>query len=375
MQKKEIKSTRKSKKHTKGITGKILLTAILALILGLFVGNGLFPATQYKKNYTQNTNYEFNTDMSPRLISVNEGKISFEQVAPQVSCCVVGIQAINSQYSSIGSGVCVADNGYILTNQHVINGAEKIYILLADGSNTSAQLIWQDTALDLAILKCKISLPWLEIADIEEAEVGEPVMAIGTPLSLQFQHSHTAGIISALNRMIAVQSDDGQNYMQNLIQHDASINPGNSGGPAITLNGKVIGINTLKLTEAEGIGFAIPAYIIKPILSHIQEDGFYNTVYLGIYGYDSTIAKYYGTDIDKSGVFISQIDTSGPLAQANIKSGDIITKIENQEINTMLDLRVQLYNHKVGDNITITLMRDNDEFTVNAILQKHPNAL
>lgn len=375
MQKKEIKSTRKSKKRTKGITGKILLTAILALILGLFVGNGLFPATQYKKNYSQNTNYEFNTDMSPRLISVNEGKMSFEQVAPQVSCCVVGIQAINSQYSSIGSGVCVADNGYILTNQHVINGAEKIYILLADGSNTSAQLIWQDTALDLAILKCKISLPWLEIADIEEAEVGEPVMAIGTPLSLQFQHSHTAGIISALNRMIAVQSDDGQNYMQNLIQHDASINPGNSGGPAITLNGKVIGINTLKLTEAEGIGFAIPAYIIKPILSHIQEDGFYNTVYLGIYGYDSTIAKYYGTDVNESGVFISQIDTSGPLAQANIKSGDTITKIENQEINTMLDLRVQLYNHKVGDTITLTLMRDNDEFTVSAILQKHPNAL
>lgn len=364
------------KAQNKGIVGKILITTILALILGLFIGNSFLPATQYQKSQNgQSTNYDFNVDMSPRLINVNNENTTFDEVAPQVSCCVVGIQAISAQYSSIGSGVCVAENGYILTNQHVVSDAEKIYILLADGTNAYARTIWQDTALDLAILKCEIDLPWLEIADINEAEVGEPIMAIGTPLSLQFQHSHTAGIISALNRTIVVQNDDGENYMQNLIQHDASINPGNSGGPAITLSGKVVGINTLKLSQAEGIGFAIPAYIIKPILSHIQEDGFYNTVYLGIYGYDSTIAKYYGTQIDEYGVFISQIDNAGPLANAQTQKGDIITKVGGQEIKTMLDLRVQLYNYKVGDTISLTLVHDGEEFTIEATLQKHPNAL
>lgn len=354
----------------------IVFFASLALVIGLFIGNSVLPATKYieNKNISNTQSSEMQVDMTPRIVNIDNSSNSFEDVAPKVSCCVVGINAISTKYSSVGSGVAVAKNGYIVTNHHVIDGANQIYILLADGSNSTASLVWQDSALDLAILKSEVDLPYLEIASIDEIEVGEPVMAIGTPLSLQFQHSHTAGIISALNRTIQLQDDSGLTYMQSLIQHDASINPGNSGGPSITLDGKVVGINTLKITEAEGIGFAIPAWIIQPILEHIVSDGYYETVYLGIYGYDSTIAKYYGEQVNDTGVIIINKDGSGPLKDANLMSGDIITKIGDTDINTMLDLRLSLYHYKVGDTVSLTILRNTETHTVSATLSKHPNS-
>lgn len=357
----------------------VLLIASLALVVGLFIGSAVLPATKYynesKNNSEPSQSSQMFVDMTPRIIDVENETNSFDEVAPKVTCCVVGINAIGNKYSSIGSGVAIAGGGYIATNHHVIDDANQIYLLLADGSNCSATLVWQDSALDLAILKSEVDLPYLSLASLEEIEVGEPIMAIGTPLSLQFQHTHTAGIISALNRTIQIQNENGQEFMQSLIQHDASINPGNSGGPAITLDGKVVGINTLKITEAEGLGFAIPAWIIQPIIDHITLDGYYDTVYLGIYGYDSTIAKYYGEDVSDTGVIVEQKDGSGPLKDANIMAGDIITKVGDTDINTMLDLRLALYHYKVGDTITLTILRDENSFAVNATLSKHPNSI
>jgi len=372
---KEDDKMKKNKTNKVGL--RLMLVASFALVIGLVIGNSILPATQFvgndnasltKKNYD-----EINIDMTPRLVNVQNVASTFEDVAPQVSCCVVGVSCVGADFTSVGSGVAVADGGYILTNQHVIDEAQKISVLLADGSYANAQLLWADQALDLAILKSQTNLPYLALSSENEISVGEPIMAVGTPLSLQFQHTHTAGIVSALNRNIAVKGSDGEMYMQSYIQHDASINPGNSGGPAITLDGKVAGINTLKITDAEGMGFAIPAWIIKPVLNHIVEDGFYKTVYIGLYGFDSSIAKYYGEEIDERGVVVVKVDEQGPCGKLGLKGGDLVMAVGEKQISTMLDLRLSLYEYKVGDKVSLTLQSDGKIVKKDVVLQQHPN--
>ena len=158
--------------------------------------------------------------------------------------------------------------------------------------------------------------------------------------------------------------------MQNLIQHDASINPGNSGGPLINSSGQVIGINTLKVTDAEGLGFAIPIKISIPVLNKIVQNGTYKTPYLGFFGLDSAIASFYGKTVEEDGVYIVNLDTSGPVAKAGLKAGDIIKKIDDYEVDTMLDLRSKLYNYDVADSVKISYIRNGEEKSVQLTLQK-----
>ena len=230
--------------------------------------------------------------MTPRLIDGSNLENSVE-VVKNVATAVVGISSNTPTYSSVGSGVAIAEGGYLLTNSHVIANANSIELYLADGTTTSASLIWQDKALDLAVLKSRKDLPYLKIADDAEVRVGEAVLAIGTPFQLQFKHSVTKGIVSALNRTVKVDTEVGESYLQSLIQHDASINPGNSGGPLINGSGQVIGINTVKIEAGEGIGFAIPASTTKNVLRNVLKEGQFTSAYLGVFGYDSSIPYYY----------------------------------------------------------------------------------
>lgn len=309
-------------------------------------------------------------NMSPRMISsTNTG--DFEEIIQTVIPAIVGISATYGNSESVGSGVALSSGGYILTNDHVVSGAKKINVYYANKTSGEASVIWTDPSTDLAIIKSKIDMPYLVAGDSSTLMTGRDVIAVGTPLTLQFKHTVTKGIVSALNRTIEIENADGTiSYLQNLIQHDASINPGNSGGPLINANGEVVGVNTLKVIEAEGLGFAIPVDVVLPVLNQIIEKGSYETPYIGLFGLDSYIASFYNKTIEEDGVYIVNIDKKGPSAKAGLSNGDIIKKINDIDVKTMLDLRTSLYNYNIGDKVFITYLRNGTASTAEIVLEK-----
>lgn len=302
----------------------------------------------------QKTNIDTTVDMTPRLISTSQ-QLSSTQIADTVKGAIVGISAKLSGGQSIGSGVAIADGGYVITNFHVISGAKSLTLYLADKSTVSAEYIWGDQSVDLALLKAQKNLPYLDTSPLENVLIGDDVLAVGTPLSLEFQHTFTKGIVSALNRTIEIPSLGGYTtYMQNLIQHDASINSGNSGGPLINTQGKIIGINSLKASDAEGIGFAIPIETATALVARIIPDPDFEKVYLGVFGQDASLAKFAGLAEDDEGVFVLDIDPNSPLAKTPLKNGDVITAINGKTIKNTLDLRKAIYALTQGESIEIT---------------------
>lgn len=281
-------------------------------------------------------------------------------VAKKVTPAVVGIRTTKyrdsmffgrTKVEGVGSGVIVDKKGYILTNNHVADyQASDITVFLIDGSSVPARTVWTDSGLDLSILKIEgNNLSVAEMGNSDELEVGELSVAIGNPLGLRFERSVTAGIISALNRTIPV---DDEKFMEDLIQTDASINQGNSGGPLINGQGKVIGINTIKVTSAEGMGFAIPINIAVPVIESIVNTGKFRTPYIGITGLDREIANFYDYKIDK-GIYIADIDRNGPTYKAGMRRGDIIIKINDVSVNTMTSLKQQIYRAGAGSRIKV----------------------
>lgn len=291
--------------------------------------------------------------------------INASEISADSTRAVVGIECTMDGYRSVGTGVAVAD-GIILSNAHVVGDNSNVTLYLVDGSKSTGNVIWTDTTLDLSIISTKAVLPYLTLEDKDNVVVGEEVIAIGTPIDIQFQQTVTKGIVSALNRTVLL--EDNESYLQDMIQHDASINPGNSGGPLINRDGKVIGINTLKVSSAEGLGFAIPVNAAKNVIDHIVKDGTYTTPYMGVYGVDSQVAKYYNLDVNNAGVLVISIDNNGPMAQAGIQKSDLITSINGVPISNMLDLRTELFKSKVGDSMLIDYVRDNQTYSTTVLL-------
>ena len=312
---------------------------------------------------TQNISKDGNVDMTPRQIAVNQGADTVQMIE-QVKSAVVGIKAnVNGGYS-IGSGVAIRDGGYILTNQHVVSGAKNLVVYFADKSTSSASVIWQDYSQDLAVIKSEVNIPYL-VCSNNYPSVGEDVIAIGTPLTLDFGHTVTKGIVSALNRTLKVENSNGTiTYMQNLIQHDASINPGNSGGPIINSSGEVVGINTLKASDAEGIGFAIPISMGQTAVNRLANNTDWQPSYLGVLAVDLDVAYIEGENVGLSGgVYIKDINQNS-VCKDCLKNGDIITQINNQKINSVLDLRLCLYKLNAGDGAIIKILREGNEMEV-----------
>jgi len=306
------------------------------------------------------------------------------QAVQKVGPSVVGISTTHVQKADygagsviegVGSGFIVSSDGYILTNEHVAVSTEaEIVVVLHNGDELEGRVLWTDPTLDLAVIKVDTSgLPAAELGDSSQLIVGDPAIAVGTPLGLQFQHTTTAGIISALDRTVEVGTERGQNFMEDLIQTDASINPGNSGGPLVNINGQIIGINTVKVASAEGIGFAIPINVAKPIIQHFLEDGEFITPYIGIVGYDKDIAHYYKqTDGLTEGVYVVNIDPRGPAYESGIQINDIITQIGDQPVTKMLELRTAVYSYHVGDTIKVVAMRGKRQIEFDLTLAQSP---
>jgi len=312
---------------------------------------------------------------SPRALVFGGEEEAIEQVAGRLTPCVVGIAVReNGRLSGIGSGVIVHERGYVLTNYHVAKPGSELTLIFEDGTQGGADLLWGDGALDLAVLRAQSEgdYPFAPLGSAREAQVGEQVVCIGTPLTLQFQHTVTHGIISALGRTLQVPSlgDESElSFMEGLIQTDASINPGNSGGPLLNLRGEVIGIISMKVDEAAGIGFAIPIDIAAPILQHFVENGRYDTPRLGLYAFDAEIARYLGQAVDmETGLYVLRTEGGSPAQKAGLLPGDVLLYADGRELTTMLDLRYAIYSHSAGEVLRLEVLRQGRRLECLAVL-------
>lgn len=274
----------------------------------------------------------------------------------------------------LGSGIIISEEGYILTNQHVSGDKySKCYINISEKEKQyEGSVIWADSDIDLAIIKIeKVGLNEAIIGDSDKAKIGNNVYAIGNPIGLDFERTVTSGIISAVNRTIKLNENENYSYMEDLIQTDAGINNGNSGGPLINERGEVIGINTVKIENAEGIGFAIPINIVKPIIEKIKSTGSFTESSIGIYAYDKEVVEYLDENlkIDK-GIYVVSVKKDGASYGKGVLEGDIITKIDNVELNKMSDLRKYIYTKNVGDTVKLSIERNRRKFDVEIELGK-----
>lgn len=284
---------------------------------------------------------------------------SLADMVARLSPSVVGIATRQNGQQGIGSGVIVSADGYILTNHHVAAEGAEVTLIFADGTKELASAVWSSQALDLAIVKAREgSYPAAAMGSVEDVRVGEQVVAIGTPLALQFQHTVTGGIVSALNRTLQVPSGRSTAFMEQLIQTDVAINPGNSGGPLLNQRGEVIGIVTVRVEEAAGIGFAIPIDIARPIVEHFLADGSYVTPKMGAYLFDSEIARYYDANSTMTtGLYVIDVEPGSAAQSAGIQTGDILLRADGRECKTLLDLRYVLFSHRVGETLELEVQR------------------
>lgn len=376
----------KKKKDKKRTFFSYVAVALVAALIGGLSGSYIVASQMKLANTNNNTQGLVAQDVN---INLTDDVYFAVAVTEKAQKTVVGITTeIVQQYDtffgpqtqkgqSMGSGFIVDPNGYIVTNAHVIGDGkyENITVSLIDGSKEVGDVLWYDTALDLAVVKInRTGLPAVEIGDSEQLKVGEPVVAIGNPMTLDLERTVTQGIVSGLNRSIAFENGT---VIEPLIQTDASINSGNSGGPLFNAEGKVIGINTAKMSTAEGLGFSIPINTAKPIIEQIIKDGVLTQVYVGITGVDvETFERASGVDITAEyGVVVIEIMNGSPAAQAGLNPQDVIIAIDGDRIESMSDLKRNLYEYKENDKAEFTIMRGGQEQKINITFKIKPSNL
>ena len=302
------------------------------------------------------------------------------QAAKKVNPAVVGITTkvynrdmFNRKVlvgEGVGSGVIFDKAGYIVTNNHVVGTAKTVIVSLADGQSTEGTVVGRDEKTDLAVVKIKMdNLPVAEFGDSDSLQVGEPAIAIGNPLGLEFQGTVTVGVISSLNRTIGA---EGQSMK--LIQTDAAINPGNSGGALVDADGKVIGINSAKISKegVEGLGFAIPINAARPILQDLIKNGKVVRPYLGLYGLDQQMAARFGMKLNVAGIYVYKVAAGGPLDQAGLRHGDVILKLDGTDVKDFSALQSVMDKHHVGDSVSLDYTRNGSDHEVTVVLQESP---
>ena len=369
----EVICLRRAKKK-KSSGKKIIIIMIILLIVWLL---GFYIYVTYNNIEIYDSNYTAqriqSTIEEQTVEEVEEESKTVADVIEQTVESVVGISKLKNTGTSIfsestesqlglGTGMIVTENGYILSNEHVTGSKySKCYVTLENGSNYDGTVVWSDSNIDVSIVKIEANnLKYITLADSNNIKIGETVYAIGNPIGFEFRRTVTSGIVSAKNRTIKIEEEDNVSYMTDLIQTDATINPGNSGGPLIYPNGQVIGINTVKISSAEGIGFAIPINIIKPIIESYQNTGDFQEAKIGIYAYDTEVIPYLETGTSSTfqeGIYVTEVTKSDPAETAGVKEGDIITQIDDLKLNTINDLREYVYTKKPNDEVTLKINR------------------
>ena len=381
--------------------GQLLLVILISFFSGIL---GTFTTLQLSQK--QNSGTTTTTTVSKAAVK-NEN--STTQAVDKVKDAVVSVitYSSNSQNSLItsdetdtdtnaeqvfseGSGVIYkkeGDTAYIVTNTHVINGAKKVDIRLADGTKVPGDIVGSDTYSDIAVVKIaadKVTTV-AEFGDSNQLTVGETAIAIGSPLGSEYANTVTQGIVSSLNRNVSLKSEDGQAISTNAIQTDTAINPGNSGGPLINIQGQVIGITSSKIasnggTSVEGLGFAIPANDVINIIKQLEKDGKVTRPALGIHMVN--LSNLNTTDLQKlklpgnvtSGVAVRSVQKNMP-ANGHLQQYDVITKIDDKAISSTTELQSALYSHSIGDEMTVTYYRNGKEETTKIKLDKSTSDL
>ena len=381
--------------------GQLLLVILISFFSGIL---GTFTTLQLSQK--QNSGTTTTTTVSKAAVK-NEN--STTQAVDKVKDAVVSVitYSSNSQNSLItsdetdtdtnaeqvfseGSGVIYkkeGDTAYIVTNTHVINGAKKVDIRLADGTKVPGDIVGSDTYSDIAVVKIaadKVTTV-AEFGDSNQLTVGETAIAIGSPLGPEYANTVTQGIVSSLNRNVSLKSEDGQAISTNAIQTDTAINPGNSGGPLINIQGQVIGITSSKIasnggTSVEGLGFAIPANDVINIIKQLEKDGKVTRPALGIHMVN--LSNLNTTDLQKlklpgnvtSGVAVRSVQKNMP-ANGHLQQYDVITKIDDKAISSTTELQSALYSHSIGDEMTVTYYRNGKEETTKIKLDKSTSDL
>ena len=371
---------------TSGIVGTVL---VLSVAFGIpNIRNSLLNSNNITNT---STTEQKSTSGVVNYVSLSNYSDTAVSAASKVLPSIVGIKVeytikstfmpnISSISEAEGSGIIINKDGYILTNNHIINSSDssifyevskaaKLYVYLYnDETAYEAKIIGTDEETDLAVIKIeKNNLTPAELGDSSSIKIGEFAMAIGNPLGMQ--SSVTSGIISATNRNVT--SDDGTVY--NLIQTDATINPGNSGGALINSEGKVIGVNTLKLSGSgiEGMGFAIPINDTINIYKQLIEKGKVIRPYIGITGInlDEATAKYYNL---VTGIYVKEVNENSPASSTELKTGDIITAIDNEKVTTMEELNKIKNKKNIGDEVTLDIYREGKTIQVKVKLAEKP---
>lgn len=366
----------KSKYQRSKLLNMILVSVICGIIIGGAFSLGMFADIDVIKpgtaNASENVQPVINNTQS-EIENIPEYESPVVSVAEKVLPSIVMIKSkvtIDSSFGyrfgsggqsvneGTGSGIIYNEDGYIITNQHVIDGASEIEVVLYDGKEYKARVLGQDSKSDLAVLKIEAEgLIAADFGDSDSIRVGELAVAIGTPAGQEFSGSVTAGIISALNRTI----DMGEKELE-LIQTDAAINPGNSGGALVNKNGEVIGINSVKLSapDIEGMGFAIPINDAIPLVDELISHGYVKRPWIGVQIGTVTdeIAEQYNVP---TGAFISRVYYDSPAEEVGLQVDDIITEIDGVRIETAEDLITTVGEHEPGDIIELKVHR-NDEF-------------
>ncbi|MDR5587753.1 MULTISPECIES: trypsin-like peptidase domain-containing protein [Clostridium] len=367
----------KKKKKRKKTIASVATSLVIALVGGIF-GSGItyllvkdnISAAQYK-NYSPSI---FTQETSSGTLSTTE---AFNKVAPAV--VIVSTKGLSNsgffpqEVEGIGSGFIINEDGYILTNNHVIKGANEVKVTLSDGKEVNATVVNYDEAKDVAMIKVEDGTKVPAVAELGDSDAlfpGDQVIAIGTPLSKEFAQTLTQGVISAVNRNVA--SESGTSV--NLIQTDAAINPGNSGGPLVNSKGQVIGINSMKIgtqlsgTSVEGMGFAIPINEVKEKMDSLSKP----ILNLGIQvrEIDNNLAKRY--DLPE-GIYVAGVEEFSPAEKSGVKVGDVITKFDGKNITKFNELKELKSGKEVGDKVKIQVVRDGKNVDLEIILEEKSN--
>lgn len=394
----------------KGNLGKLLLTGVVggAIALG---GSAIYQTTTNQNGTSSsnttstkvsNVSVNVSTDVTAAIKKVSGSVVSVMNYQKQNSSddfsSIFGNKSSSAssdslQLASEGSGVIYkkdGDSAYVVTNYHVIASNDSLDVLLSGGQKVSAKVVGYDEYTDLAVLK--ISSEHVKdvatFADSSKLTVGEPTIAVGSPLGSQFANTATEGILSATSRQVTLSQENGQTTNINAIQTDAAINPGNSGGALINIDGQVIGITQSKLTttedgstSVEGMGFAIPSNDVVNIINKLESDGKVSRPALGIRMVDlSDLSTNDSSQLNlpssvTGGVVVYSVQSGMPAATAGLKAGDVITKVGDTYVTSSTDLQSALYSHNVNDTVKVTYYRDGKSHTANIKLDKTTSEL
>lgn len=353
----------------------------------VFIDTNTSDSTSSRNATVKDVDYDIKTDTTDVVETVSDSIVGVVVYQNNTMNGLFGSQTRTNEQQESGSGSGVVYDQtdkytYIITNHHVIEDADKIQIVFSNNEYVDATLVGSDEYSDVAILRCQpdFDVSVINIGDSSLLDKGETVLAIGSPLGIEYSGTVTQGIVSGTDRTVSVDlNDDGvEDWDMSVIQTDAAINPGNSGGALVNMKGELVGITNMKFSDetVEGMGFAIPINDVISVAEQIRTNGKVSHPAIGISGvsladYSSYQLQRYGVKVYvDTGIYITKVSNDGPASKAGLEAGDVIVKLEDKDITTYKSFLTALYSHQAGDKVSVTVNRDGKEKTFDVVLEE-----